>query len=67
MGVPIIRTIVYWGLYWGPLIVGNYHMDDGHARIDEEEDSIRQRLPAPTVALGPVRVFYLIGISSNVP
>ena len=25
MGVPIIRTIVYWGLYWGPLILGNYH------------------------------------------
>ena len=19
LGVPIIRTIVYWGLYWGPL------------------------------------------------
>ena len=42
-------------------------MDDGHARIDEEEDSIRQRLPASTVALCPDRVFYLIGISSNVP
>ena len=25
MGVHIIRTIVYWGLYWGPLILGNYH------------------------------------------
>ena len=24
-GVPIIRIIVYWGLYWGPLILGNYH------------------------------------------
>ena len=22
--VPIIRTIVYWGLYLGPLILGNY-------------------------------------------
>ena len=20
LGVPIIRTIVFWGLYWGPLI-----------------------------------------------
>ena len=20
LGVPIIRTIVYWGLYWGPLL-----------------------------------------------
>ena len=24
--VPIIRTIVYWGLYWGPLILGSYHI-----------------------------------------
>ena len=26
LGVPIIRTIVYLGLYWGPLILGNYHV-----------------------------------------
>ena len=25
-GVPIIRIIVFWGLYWGPPILGNYHM-----------------------------------------
>ena len=25
MGVHIFRIIVYWGLYWGPLILGNYH------------------------------------------
>ena len=25
-GIPIIRTIVFWGLYWGPLILGNYHI-----------------------------------------
>ena len=25
-GVLIIRTIVYWGLYWGPFILGNYHV-----------------------------------------
>ena len=24
--VPIIRTIVFWGLHWGPPILGNYHM-----------------------------------------
>ena len=24
LGVPIIRTIVFWGLYWGSLILGNY-------------------------------------------
>ena len=26
LGVPIIRTIVFWGLYWGPPIKGNYHV-----------------------------------------
>ena len=26
MGVPIIRIILYWGLHWGSLILGNYHM-----------------------------------------
>ena len=25
-GVPITRTIVFWGLYRGPLILGNYHI-----------------------------------------
>ena len=23
LGVPIIRSILFWGLYWGPLILGN--------------------------------------------
>ena len=26
LGVPIIRIIVYWGLYWGPPIWGTYHI-----------------------------------------
>ena len=24
LGVPIIRPIIFWGLYWGPPILGNY-------------------------------------------
>ena len=27
-GVPIIRTIVFGGLYWGPPIDRNYHIDN---------------------------------------
>ena len=34
MGVPIIRTIVFWGLYWGPLILGNYHLGRGTLVLD---------------------------------
>ena len=26
LGVPIIRTIVFWGLYWGPPNLGNYQI-----------------------------------------
>ena len=26
LGVPIIRIIIYWGLYWGPPILRNYHL-----------------------------------------
>ena len=26
LGVPTIRTIVYLGLYWGPPILGKYHI-----------------------------------------
>ena len=25
-GVPIIRILVFGGLYWGPSIYGNYHI-----------------------------------------
>ena len=27
LGVLIIRIIVYGGLYWGPPVLGNYHME----------------------------------------
>ena len=26
LGVPVTRMIVYEGLYWGPPILGNYHI-----------------------------------------
>ena len=26
LGVPILRIIIFWGLYWGPLVSGNYHI-----------------------------------------
>ena len=24
--VPITRNIIFWGLYWGPIILGNYRI-----------------------------------------
>ena len=26
LGVPMTRVFVYWDLYWGPPIYGNYHI-----------------------------------------
>ena len=26
-GVPQIRIVVHWGLYWAPPVFGNYHID----------------------------------------
>ena len=26
LGVPILRIMVYWGLHWVPLILGNYQI-----------------------------------------
>ena len=26
LGVPISRILVFWGLYWGPPVLGNYHI-----------------------------------------
>ena len=28
LGLPIIRTVVFWGLYWGPPILRKYHLLD---------------------------------------
>ena len=34
LGFPIIRSIVFWCLYWGPLILGNYHVSKKCVRGD---------------------------------
>ena len=33
LGIPIIRNILFWGLYWGPLISGNYHIVNLNSRV----------------------------------
>ena len=33
LGVPIIRTIVVGGLYWGTPILGNYHFTEHNIRM----------------------------------
>ena len=35
MGVPILRIIVFWGLYKGSPIYGNYHLKDQGGRMKE--------------------------------
>ena len=36
LGVPIIRTIVFGGLYWGSPILGKYHLDATRGHNDSE-------------------------------
>ena len=33
-GVPIIRTVLFLGLYWGPPIVGNSHLCCGRTQVN---------------------------------
>ena len=33
LGVPIIRIIVFWGLYWGPPILVSYHMESPRSHV----------------------------------
>ena len=44
LGVSIIRTIVLWGLYWGPLILGNYHMVTLHQISMEHPTGLTTKL-----------------------
>ena len=27
LGIPTKRTLVHWGLYWGSLVLGNFHVE----------------------------------------
>ena len=40
LGVPIVRTIVFWGLYWGPLVLGNYLVEISVFEISPQIDSV---------------------------
>ena len=47
LGVPIIRTIVYLGLYWGPLILGNYHLGLQRAHSKPQQRPCHFKFPYP--------------------
>ena len=53
LGVPIIRIIVYWGLYWGTLILGNYHIS---IRVLEAKPSTSTKRIPPQPILKPAWV-----------
>ena len=50
LGVPILRIIVYWGLYWSTLILGNDHIDLG---------------PKSTILSGNYQTVILTGLLDN--
>ena len=40
LGVPIIRIIVFWDLYWGPPILGNYQIDSTRPKLSEKPNMV---------------------------
>ena len=55
LGVPIIPSIVFWGIYWGPLILGIHH-------VNHKKDSKRK-----TIGLGfRMKGLGLRGVSVSV-
>ena len=62
LGVPIIKTIVFWVLYWGPLILGNYqilHLQLHVAEAENQQDLL-------ICAMAPLRRMRLAATSPNV-
>ena len=33
LGVPMIRIIIFGGLYWGPLNLGNYYINPKYSNV----------------------------------
>ena len=56
LGVPIIRIIVFWGLYWGPPILGNYHIKGCRYNLDRTQFWDITDLPYEKAGLGSNRV-----------
>ena len=49
-GVPIIRTTIYWGQYWGTLILGSYHLKSHRAcseLLKKDYPKIPRKKPCP--------------------
>ena len=73
-GVPIIRTVVYLGLYWGTPILGNYHIcyhryecgyrQEGHLVFPEEQRPAEDRAAACRPALHAQRFSKYLFISN---
>ena len=60
LGVPILRTVVFWGLYWGPLNLGHYH-------IPQYTKILIARIPGKVpLILGKPYMGTYIGISIGV-
>ena len=66
LGVPIIRSIVYWGLYWGPLILGNYHMSAAGEGLDFLAQWFLKQLCCCTETMCALASFLQFRFSKNV-
>ena len=72
LGVPIIRIIVFWGLYWGPLILGNYQIrrkqDEPQFHVDDHVECKMQMLKRIVFSWArhpPVGILLITGLLGN--
>ena len=81
LGASVIRTIVYGGLYWGPLISGNHHLssscrsfrvwdllEGGSTDLVDSKILHRTNIPSPgRRTLLPKPQTSTVGLSSGSP
>ena len=42
LGVPIVRNMTFWALYWGVLILGNYHVTSAMAGLVAAQEQVKE-------------------------
>ena len=55
LGVPVLRILVFWGLYRGPLILGNYHMVQGRLSILRIDNMVWVSFPCMSYSLNSLK------------
>ena len=64
LGAPLIRIIAFGGLYWGPLILGNYHVASSYPRSARRAPTAIGKWPCFGGSLEGITNIHIIHISN---